>query len=73
MIEKKKNGEGEIERLVFMWHEGGMDLLSYAFREALVAIDSKNCLTKMLLNGRDGDVVKTVKETVPILPSQAES
>ena len=48
-----------------MWHEGSIDLPSYAFREALVAIDSKNLSTQMLLNGLDGYVVKTVKATMP--------
>lgn len=65
LIEKKKSGEAKIERLICMWHEGSIDLPSYAFREALVAIDSKNLSTQMLLNGLDGYVVKTVKATMP--------
>lgn len=65
LIEKKKSGEEKIERLICMWHDGGIDFPSYSFREALVAIDSKNLSTQMLLNGLNGYVIKTVKETMP--------
>ena len=64
-IEKKKNSDAKIERLICMWHDGSIDLPSFAFREALVAIDSKNLSTQMLLNGLNGYVVKTVKATMP--------
>ena len=64
-IEKKKNSDAKIERLICMWHDGSIDLPSFAFREALVAIDSKNLSTQMLLNGLRGFVVKTVKATMP--------
>lgn len=65
LIEKKKCGEAKIERLICMWHDGSMDLPSYAFREALVAIDGKNLAAQMLLNGLNGYVVKTVEMTMP--------
>ncbi len=65
LIEKKKSGEAQIERLICMWHDGSVDLPSYAFRESLVAVDSKNLSTQMLLNGLTGYVVKMVKETMP--------
>ena len=65
LVEKKKSGEDEIERLICMWHDGSIDFPSYSFREALVAIDSKNLSTQMLLNGLNGYVIKTVKETMP--------
>ncbi len=65
LIEKKKRGDDKIERLICMRHDGGIDLPSFAFREALVAIDSKNLLTQMLLNGSSGYVVKTVNVTMP--------
>ncbi len=65
LIEKKKSREDEIERLICMWHDGSIDFPSYSFREALVAIDNKNLSTQMLLNGLNGYVIKTVKETMP--------
>ena len=42
-----------------------IDLPSYAFREALVTIENENLWTKMLLNGSNGYVIKTVKATMP--------
>ena len=65
LIEKKKSGEEKIERLICLWHDGSIDFPSYSFREALVAIDSENLSTQMLLNGLNGYVVKTVKESMP--------
>lgn len=65
LIEKKKNGDAKIERLVCMWHDGSIDIASFAFREALLAIDGTNLSAKMLLNGLSGYVVKTVKVTMP--------
>ena len=65
LIEKKKNGKARIERLICMFYDGSIDFPSFAFREAIVAIDSKNLSTQMLLNGMNGYVVKTVKATMP--------
>ena len=65
LIDKKKDGESKIARMICMWHGGGIDLPSYAFREALVDIDSQNLSAQILLNGLGGYVVKTVKATMP--------
>ena len=65
LIEKKKNRDAKIERLICMWHDGSIDLPSFAFREALVAAESSNLSAKILLGGLNGYVVKTVKETMP--------
>jgi len=48
-----------------MWFDGSIDMPSFAFRQALIDIDSKNFSTKVLLNGLNGYVVKTVKATMP--------
>ena len=65
LIEIKKNGTAKIERLICMWHDGCIDLPSFAFREELLSIDSSNYSTKLLLNGLSGYIVKTVRETMP--------
>ena len=52
-IEKKKNSDAKIERLICMWHDGSIDLPSYAFREALVSAEVSNLSAKMLLSGLD--------------------
>ena len=64
-IEKKKNSDAKIERLICMWHDGSIDLPSFAFREALVAAEGSNLSAKMLLSGLNGYVVKTVKASMP--------
>ena len=64
LLEKKKTGDSKIEKLICMWHDGGIDIPSFAFRDALLAVDSKNLSTQMLLNGFEGYVVKTVKVTM---------
>ena len=64
LIEKKKSGDSKIEKLICMWHDGEIDIPSFAFREALLAVDSKNLSTQMLLNGFEGYVVKTIKVTM---------
>ena len=64
-VEKKKKGDAKIERLICMWHDGSVDIPSFDFREALLAFESTNLSTKMLLNGLNGYVVKTVKATMP--------
>ena len=65
LVEKKKSDDTRIERLVCMWHDGSIGLPSFAFREALVAVDSKNLSAQMLLPGLTGFVIKTVKATMP--------
>lgn len=65
LIKKKKNDDAKIERLLCMWYNGSIDLTSVAFREALLAIESTNVSTQMLLNGTKGYVVKTVQATMP--------
>ena len=64
-IEKKKNSDAKIERLICMWHDGSIDLPSYAFREALVSAEVSNLSAKMLLSGLNGYVVKTIKASMP--------
>jgi len=65
LLEIKKNGDAKIERMVCMWHNGGVDLPSFAFREALLTVDSTNFSSEMLLNGLTGYIVKTVMVTMP--------
>lgn len=64
-IEKKKNSDAKIERLICMWHDGSIDLPSFTFREALVAAEGSNLSAKMLLSGLNGYVVKTIKASMP--------
>ena len=65
LLEKKKNGDARIERLICMWHDGGVDIPSFAFREALLTIERANGHAQVLMNGLNGYIVKTVKATMP--------
>ncbi len=65
LLEIKKNEDSKIERLICMWHEGSIDLPSFAFREALLSVDRTNFSAQMLLNGSNGYIVKTVEATMP--------
>lgn len=65
LLEIKKNEDAKIDRLICMWHDGSIDLPSYAFREALLSVNRTNFSTKILLNGLTGYIVKTVMVTMP--------
>lgn len=65
LLDLKKKDNAKIERLVCLWHDGCIDMPSFAFREALLSVDSANLSTRMLLNGSSGYIVKTVKATMP--------
>ena len=65
LLELKKTEAAKIDRLICMWHDGSIDLPSYAFREALLSVDRANFSTQILLNGLTGHIVKTVRATMP--------
>lgn len=64
-VELKKSNDTKLERLVYIWHDGGIDLPSYAFREALLKVDRTNFSAKMLLQGLQSYIVKTIQATMP--------
>ena len=65
MINLKKNGNAKIERLICMLSNGGLDIPSFSFREALLTVEKTNLSTKMLLQGLRSRIVKTVQVTMP--------
>lgn len=65
LLEIKKNEDAKIDRLICMWHDGSIDLPSFAFREALLSVERTNLSTQILLNGSTGYIVKTVRATMP--------
>lgn len=48
-----------------MWHDGSIDMPSFAVRKYLVDADRKNLSAGILMNGIESYVVKTVKSTMP--------
>ena len=65
LSEKKKDGDAKIERLIYMWRGGCLDLPPFAFREALLDVDKANHWAQILMYGVSGYVVRAVKETMP--------
>lgn len=65
LIDMKKNSDARIERLVCMWYDGSVDFPSFTVRQKLVEIDRENLFAKILLNGIESYVVKSVQSTMP--------
>lgn len=66
LIAMKRQCGVRVGRIVcLVGKNGGLDLPSYAFREALVDLDPVNLDAEMLLCGRNGFIVKPVRVTMP--------
>jgi hypothetical protein len=48
-----------------MWKDGGVDLPSVTFRNALVKMDEYNKNTEVVLQGKDGYLIKKLSVTMP--------
>ena len=53
----------KISNLVAMWKNGQVDLPSLAFRKAILEMNSENKDTNILLQGKEGLIVKKLFET----------
>jgi hypothetical protein len=63
--ELKQNKTTKILRMVTMWKDGGVDLPSVTFRNALVKMDEYNKNTEVVLQGKDGYLIKKLSVTMP--------
>jgi hypothetical protein len=63
--ELKQNKTTKILRMITMWKDGGVDLPSLAFRKALVEMDEYNKNTEVVLQGKDGYLIKKLSVTMP--------
>ncbi len=55
----------KIVKMVTMWKEGGVDLPSIGFRNALIELDVCNNDTDIILQGKDGVSIKKLAVTLP--------
>ncbi len=55
----------KIVRMLTMWKEGGVDLASLKFRKALVEMDEYNDDTDIIVQGREGYLIKKLAVTMP--------
>jgi hypothetical protein len=51
--------------MVTMWKDGGIDLPSISFRKALIEMDEHNINTEIILEGKDGHLIKKLSVTMP--------
>jgi hypothetical protein len=66
ICEKLKNENAtKIVRMITMWKDGGVDLPSVTFRNALVKMDEYNKNTEVVLQGKDGYLIKKLSVTMP--------
>ena len=63
--ELKQNKTTQISKIVTMWKDGGVDLPSLTFRKALVEMDEYNKNTEVVLQGKDGYLIKRLSVTMP--------
>lgn len=63
--ELKGKNDTKIVHVLTMWKSGQIDLPSFQFRKALVALDQYNYDIDILLQGNDGYIIKKLWETMP--------
>ena len=63
--ELKRDKNTKIIQMLTMWKDGGIDLSSYNFRKALVDMDEENNNTDILLQGKEGHMIKKLAVTMP--------
>ena len=62
--ELMEHTDTRIVSMVTLWKDGGADLPSIRFRKALLEMDGRNGDTQMLLQGKNGYIIKKISETV---------
>lgn len=53
-----------ILKLLTIWKNGQIDLPSFKFRQALIALNENNKDAEMILQGKDGYIIKKVSQTM---------
>ena len=62
--ELKRDKNTKIVKMLTMWKNGGIDLPSFAFRKALINMDEDNNNTDMILQGKEGYLIKKLAVTM---------
>ena len=61
----KQENDTAVEKMLCVWHNGSVDIPSFLLRDQLYKTNQKNLRMKMLLQGADSFVVKTLEQTLP--------
>ena len=56
-----KANDAVVAKMVAMWQEGSVDVPSYAFRKALLALDAANGQTEVILRTESGYITKPIE------------
>ena len=56
-----KANDTVVVKMVAMWQEGSVDVPSYAFRKALLALDPANGQTEVILQTESGYITKAIR------------
>ena len=56
-----KANDAVVTKMVAMWQEGSVDVPSYAFRKALLALDAANEQTEVILRTERGYTTKAIR------------
>lgn len=66
LIEKlKEQGDTQVTHLVAMWQQGGIDIPSFDFRQALIDLNEKNEFALLVMQGHDCLRTRTIGSTMP--------
>lgn len=60
----QENEDTEIATMLTMWKGECVDVSAYAFRKALFELNSHNAMTDVILQGRDGYIIKKLGVTL---------
>ena len=63
--ELKRNKDTEIIKMLTMWKGGGVDVPSFAFRQALMKMNEANKNADIILQGKAGYLIKKLGAVMP--------
>ncbi len=61
----RQNDDLEVSQMVWMWHDGTLDISSFVFRDMLCKLHENNKNAEMILTGENCYHKKTIAETFP--------
>ncbi|MBQ7968544.1 MAG: hypothetical protein IJ292_01845 [Clostridia bacterium] len=62
--ELKRNKDTKVLKMLTMWKDGGLDLSSIRFRNALIEMNEQNNNTDVILQGKEDYLIKKLSVTI---------
>ncbi len=63
--ELRHDNNTKVVKLLTLWKNGGLDIPSFDFRQALIRLDDDNVNADIILQGKDGCLIKKLAVTMP--------